>query len=71
MGVTIKITREQKRMLDSMKVHPKQPYREIIQTLLEPIELPSFTAKEREDFLKKIEQLRFSAKKRMKKAKRR
>ena len=58
MSPTIKITEEQKRLLDSLKIHPRQTYCQVLDYLLEPFKIPSFTAKEREDFLRKIEQLR-------------
>ena len=69
MMTSIYIRNNQKETLDKLKIHPKQPYYEILDELLKPLELPSFTAKERKDFLEKIERLRCSARKRMEKAK--
>jgi len=58
----IKITREQKRLLNLMKIHPKQPYYEIIQMLLEPFTLPEFTKEEGVKFMRKIRELRSTIK---------
>lgn len=69
MSLTIKITEEQKRLLNKLKIHKRQPYHEVLDYLLEPIKLPSFTAKEQEEFLKKIDRLRSLTKKRMEKTK--
>ena len=64
---TICITHKQKHLLDSLKIHRRQPYHEIIGELLKPLELPVFTPEEKKDFLEKIERLRASARKRMEK----
>ena len=61
----IKITTEQKRLLDKLKVHPRQPYHEVLQAILEPLTTPTFTKKERGQTLKKLEHLRSIVKKRM------
>ena len=66
---SIYIRENQKETLDKLKVHPKVPYCDVLDELLKPLELPVFTPEERKEFLKKIEQLRVSAKKRMKKEK--
>ena len=58
MSPTIKITEKQKRLLDSLKVHPRQPYYQLIEELLKPFELPKFTKKESEEILRKIGELR-------------
>jgi len=65
----IKITEKQKRLLDKLKIHPRQPYQQVIEELLKPFELPTFTKEEREEFLKKIEQLRSTIRKRLEKRK--
>jgi len=69
MTPTIKITEEQKRLLDSLKIHPKQPYHEILDELLKPLELPVFTPEEKKEFIEKIQRLRSTARKRLEKRK--
>jgi len=66
---SIYIRDNQKETLDKLKIHPKVPYCDVLDELLKPIELPSFTPEERKDFLEKIERLRESVKKRMERAK--
>ena len=65
----IRITEEQKRLLDKLKVHPKQPYYEILDDLLKPLELPVFTSEEKKEFIEKIQLLRSAARKRLEKRK--
>ena len=69
MSPTIKITEEQKRLLDSLKIHPRQTYCQVLDYLLEPLTIPSFTPKESKKFMQKIEQLRSVVRKRMEKQK--
>ena len=66
---SIYIRNNQKETLDKLKVHPKQPYYEILDELLKPLELPVFTPEERDEFLRKIEQLRSAVRKRLEKRK--
>jgi sulfopyruvate decarboxylase TPP-binding subunit len=61
----IKITEEQKRILDKLKVHPRQPYHEVLQQILELITISTFTKKEREENIKNIKHLRSIVVKRM------
>lgn len=61
----IKITDEQKHILDTLKVHTRQPYHEVLQIVLEPLTIPSYTKKEQKQILKKLRHLRSIVKKRM------
>ena len=66
MSPTIKITEKQKRLLDSLKIHPRQTYHQLIEELLKPFELPKFTKKESEEILHKIGKLRSVMEKKLK-----
>ena len=64
----IKITEKQKGLLDKLKVHTRQPYHEVLEPILEPLTIPTFTERERKKLLDKLEYLRSVIKKRMEKA---
>jgi len=58
MKTTIQVSRETKKLLDSLKIHPREPYDSVIRRLIEyrtdDIPLSPETLKEIEEALKEI-----------------
>lgn len=61
----IKITKVQKQLLDSLKIHPKQPYHEVIQQIIDISVLPPCGAKKSKEIIRKLKHLQKAVRKRM------